>query len=622
MSSSTFTPALLTTPTYPGQNELNLVTNPAAATSVTTGWTAVGLSVSRDTTANPLNPVVPSGFSLSSTASSQTFTSDALTVPATLQNRKLKIEFFYQYVSGTSFTVDVLDGNAVHYNLSTDVSGTTTLAQQTGKFVAYFDTNNTSTLQVRISSTGTGVTKITNIIVGPGIQPQGAALDEWQSYTPVLTASTSNPTTTAASGRYRRVGSNVEIQAAFTVTAYGSGVYIFSLPSGLNINYSATASIGSDFAIGTGNGYVVTNAGSTRIEIVPGFNNTAPYIDKIIGYRYNGSALSNTDLTGASSTIFLVATAPISQYAGSGNVQLAQNDTEYSWNNGDITAAGALNTTAFGYGPSGTAVQSINSTTISSISRGIVRFQTPIQVTDALILEFSENRTTWYPLPFYKSTGGHVIQSLQLISGGGYTGAGLRQGSSTEVEVNFGNSGANSTQTAWSNLSGVFWRVRKSSAGAAVGFGIVNSQSAGLFPITNSNLDDGTATRLGLKQYVHGVTYNNGVTLSLTSAQAGFVVNRAVFIPYQMQDGTWRLKWNIRVNITSATLTALTMTLNGVVFNDSWACSGLWGGNALGVRAFVNAGANTLTVESSSVTTSAASHSGDVELTAKPTWAY
>lgn len=152
-------------------------------------------------------------------------------------------------------------------------------------------------------------------------------------------------------------------------------------------------------------------------------------------------------------------------------------------------------------------------------------------------------------------------------------------------------------------------------------FGGVKTFNNGL-EFTSAALSDVQATRLGLKQYLHGTTYNGGIAPTVTSAQAGFTVNRAVFIPYQMQDGTWRLKWNIRVNITSATLSSLSMNLNGVVFTDAWACSGLWGANAVGVRAFVNAGSNTIAIESGSVTTSAASHSGDVELTSKPTWAY
>lgn len=618
MSSSTFTPNILTTPTYPGQNELNLVTNPAAATSASTGWTATGLSVSRDTTSNPLNPVVPTGFSLSSTANAQTFTSEALTVPATLQNRKLKIEFFYQYVSGTSFTVDVLDGNAVHYNLSTDVSGTTTLAQQTGKFVAYFDTNNTSTLQVRISSTGTGVTRITNFIVGPGIQPQGAVNEGPIAYTPTTDGF---GTITSSVAYYTRRGSYIKVQGRFQTGTVNANSAFVSLPSGLTVDTSAILSnviVGKWWRNQAG-----ANARKTS-GLATDYTVNASVL-RFVNDDYATAVAPSTPLAGnavaaSSEVIWFDFELPIAQWAGSGTVQLAQNDVEYASNSYTTGDNNAGSTTSFAYGPAGSLIP--NGAAGTAYNR-TVQFSSSIQAGDRLTLEVDQGTggARWVSadqiVPFFTQTTnsyGLYVGSTSANSAVVTFAAGGYQSGAT-----FGANGA-----AWSVLSGSNWRwrVRKSSAGAAVGFGIVNSQSAGLLPVSNSNLDDGTATRLGLKQYMHGVTYNNGVTLSLTSAQAGFSVNKAVFIPYQMQDGTWRLKWNIRVNITSATLTALTMTLNGVVFNDSWACSGLWGANALGVRAFVNAGANTLTVESSSVTTSAAAHSGDVELTAKPTWAY
>ena len=69
-------------------------------------------------------------------------------------------------------------------------------------------------------------------------------------------------------------------------------------------------------------------------------------------------------------------------------------------------------------------------------------------------------------------------------------------------------------------------------------------------PIGMSNAE---ATLRGLKQYLHGTAYNGG-NAPTVGGVAG--VTRGVFVPYQTQDGTWRLKFNLVVNSLSAWITA------------------------------------------------------------------
>jgi hypothetical protein len=66
-------------------------------------------------------------------------------------------------------------------------------------------------------------------------------------------------------------------------------------------------------------------------------------------------------------------------------------------------------------------------------------------------------------------------------------------------------------------------------------------------------MDDATATRLGLKKYVHGTTYFNGIAPTITATASGLVVGVNSIIPYQMQDGSWRLKGNIATSYSSNT---------------------------------------------------------------------
>lgn len=130
---------------------------------------------------------------------------------------------------------------------------------------------------------------------------------------------------------------------------------------------------------------------------------------------------------------------------------------------------------------------------------------------------------------------------------------------------------------------------------------------------------DAEATMMGLKQYLHGGSYKDG--LAPTISGSGVSVIRALFIPYQVQDGTWRLKFNLAVTATSTT--SLTLSVNGIVTknvtNYFQAISNFPGGNY--GRGYMGIGTNTI-ILTSDLSTTSYSASGDIELNSKPTWAY
>lgn len=86
-----------------------------------------------------------------------------------------------------------------------------------------------------------------------------AAGDAWISYAPTLSAATTPPTMGASSiaGRYRLVGKTADVSIEFTAGAgfaAGSGVYRFSLPSGvapLNTNVNAVLGMANVVDIST-----------------------------------------------------------------------------------------------------------------------------------------------------------------------------------------------------------------------------------------------------------------------------------------------------------------------------------------------------------------------------------
>ncbi len=161
------------------------------------------------------------------------------------------------------------------------------------------------------------------------------------------------------------------------------------------------------------------------------------------------------------------------------------------------------------------------------------------------------------------------------------------------------------------------WRLVKSTIPQAVGFGLLQSGQSGLFPAAQSQLDDVTATRLGYKAYLSGTNYNGGISPTVTGTT---VVTRALFIPYQLQDGTWHVRFNMDVNVSSNT--AQTITVNGVVFKTSINQAVAFSANvATAAIVHTSSGAATITGTFASAITNLRL-SGDVELDSKPTWAY
>jgi hypothetical protein len=392
-------------------------------------------------------------------------------VPETLRNRKLKLEFYYKQVSGASFTVDVLDGSSNPYSLSTDVSGTTTLANTSGKFTCYFDTNSTSSLRVQLTSTGAGVTKVTQIIVGPGIQPQGAVVGEWQSYTPSSTQGWG--TVTLPVFFYKRVGSSIIIKAKFVAGTTDGNEARISLPTGLTSGTTNTLTMVGAYARDTS---TAATANQVYIENGVSYLTFGRADGTVAGYtKRAGNVLASS----GENIGFTTAEIPISEWAGSGTVNLAQNDVEYAYNSDSTTSAGHTADTGFAYGPQGVNFLGIVSTTTGySLTKKRVRFQTPVRSTDKIEIEISgDNGTTWSSL-------GDNADVIPLDASGNYVyGMGIVPINTTDVYVQFGNGGRTRSETstvfsaagqAWTEISGNRkWRLKKSSAGAAVGFGIV-----------------------------------------------------------------------------------------------------------------------------------------------------
>jgi hypothetical protein len=273
---------------------------------------------------------------------------------------------------------------------------------------------------------------------------------EWQSYS--LTVSGLGAGTGTGSAKYRRVGDSIQIAVDFQKDATpgsGTSTVLFSLPTNLSIDSSKiTAALHG----------TVWHTLSTITSTVVCAAAAAVSTSAVFLIAQNSATNVQGASIGASQRIRFNTFVPIAEWAGSGTVQLAQNDVEYASNDGTNNV----------YGPIGTAMPT---TSASAVTR-TVTFQTPIQDGDKFTLEYRPTLTSQW------SSEGLKIEQVAPTQWATYNSTSeggwgeVRQSSSTQVVVVWRRY-RNGT-TNWAGSADGYWRVRKSSAGAAVGFGIVS----------------------------------------------------------------------------------------------------------------------------------------------------
>jgi hypothetical protein len=582
MSNSAFSPSVLTVPstgtTGSGQGELNLITNPVAAVNLD-GWVGAG----RGTSGGPLSPTIDTYFTVLNTAGSESSTTgayDVLSLPSGLQNKKLKVEFYFTSPALDTFKVSVYKGTT-RVPLTTDVSGSTALPQSTtGKFVAYFDTDSSGTWTVSITRTGgAGATALqfTNVVVGPGIQPQGAVVGEWQSYTPTGTWTTN----TTYTGRYRRVGDSMDFEVKLVLAGAPNSTALYvNMPLGLTLDTTKIQEASGGNILGS---TYILDAGVKDILGPVGYLSASQvrpqYADDAAAGVAPLAITQTAPITfGSSDTIIIrVDNVPIAEWAGSGTVQLAQNDVEFASNDGSAgVAANTAYTTGMVYGPSGSNFVAVASTTTNASTDYLVRFQTPVQNTDLIQIEAQDGTGTWNLISNYSASPIRTYQN----QANSYYGLGWYRHPTvnTDIYVQFGNmgSGPNTTVSTayaaagntWSGFTGRKWRVRKSSAGAAVGFGIVSpGVSSGL--VSASGLPGNTTGNVVAAGYVGEVFSNTGTGVSVPTT--GWT-NIATIT---LTAGTWSIGTTTRAGgVVNATylqsgIATASASSTGLVFGDT-----------------------------------------------------
>jgi len=503
--------------TTAGSGELNLVGSPSNGS----GWLSAngGGTLSTTSTAGdlPLGPAVTTAIKITSGTGASTeatlaeTNSFAFTTPAAYAV-KTKVELWLRPGSNfinSEWTVSVYAGST-RQALTTDSSSFTYLPNANGKFTTYFDAVASTAYTVRLTrklnaGTNAGVLNVTSVIVGPGIQPQGAVVGPWLSYTPTFAGF---GTVASIVMKYRQVGDSVEIAGNFTAGTPTATNATFTLPNG----YSSVAAGATNphtgrwarnVAIGSArkSGQMLLDSSGSALVYFSSDDYTAAVNPK--------DGMLGTDFIGTGDILTVAnCVVPIASLAGSGTVNLAQNDVQYYYGTGGTWGTSSTLTTAQGQGGvlGGTTTPSLTTFFYTIVPT------TPIPISVTPVLQVSGDGVHWNNVP---STQLAVVNIESFRNDGtNYIGACANVTSGGNIRVDFGKYPYGVT-VAWSGTW--YWRVVVAQPGQAVGFGAFQAASS-----TNPAGISGLVPAAGLPGRTDGVAVAAGnVGEIVTTGQIG-----------------------------------------------------------------------------------------------------
>lgn len=466
-----------------GSGEKNYILNPSNATNWTASGAGITVATSVTASALPREFTTKSGILITGVSGSTAYVYYRFTLDDVDLNRKLKIKIDLKPVSGyvaSDMKIDLYSNTASAYNgtstriaTSSDSSSICAIPNMTGQFQTTVDMPDSTApymeLRVGLNASSTQAIVISDVVVGPGLQPQGAVVEEWKSYTPTTQGLGS---ISANSTQYRRVGDSMEIRIVFASGITTNVEPRIGLPSGYTISAPDRQMVGSLGLDATSGGVfsLLATSGQTYLRL---------------GQLDNSSNTGYAPLAGNATLVNSVtyagyATVVISEWSGSGTVNLAQNDVEYASNS---STSDADDTTSFAYGPSGSAIP----TTQTSAHRKRVRFQTPYTDSDIITLEVqAQSGAPWVVFQGDENNG---VQSYMIQNSVTY-GLATRyvSGAPTDFDLYIGQYaqangatyGASGRDWSTPNGNGMKWRLKKAKGGQAVGFGKATDGSLGL----------------------------------------------------------------------------------------------------------------------------------------------
>jgi hypothetical protein len=293
--------------------------------------------------------------------------------------------------------------------------------------------------------------------------------------------------------------------------------------------------------------YAGGNGGIKNADI----NNRALCVRGISGQNYiefsqasspssslNGTAFNDTASSNAFYFLDISASIPISQW--SSNVTMADRAVEEYASNSSTSDAN--DTTSFAYGVNGSSLPG----SLTALRTKRVQFTTPILPTDALILEVSFDRVKWSEV-LADDNGNALDFQAQNLSTYGMT---LRQTSglaSNQINVQFGtyavatNTTYGAAGAGWNLLTQGYYRVRKVSGGAAVGY-----------PVSARNIVGDTSGTAVPSGYVSERLFSSRLRSASLGQSSGVAADITSSITLGL--GTWTISGSYGIRTTGANL--------------------------------------------------------------------
>ncbi len=475
------------------------------------GWTASGsgITVATDTTASdlPRANTTQTGIKFTGVSGSTAYAYVRFTLDAADFNVKQQLQFALNGTLGSNasgnFRVDVYSNMASNYGgtytrlpLSTDSSSVSSLPALEGTYRTTFDAPGSAQqwIEVRIGLNAAVTTSIviSDLVVGPGTQVQGAAVTGWQSYTPTLTGV---GTPTSLNALYRRVGDSIDVRVSFvtgTTTAVNAAV---SLPNGwtTSVGYAQ----GNNVVVGRWDRDVAT-ASQLRNGPIVAPNASGSTVVNAAYDDFNAAVSPLTlqqaaNIWSSSQFVELYFTVQVDQLIGSGTLNVSQNDIIYYYPTGGTW--GTTGTVTTNIGPGG--VLGGTSTPGSNQFQWTMAPTYPVPTGATAVLETSPDGIHW-------SRGANFsllapVENLRY-DGTNWFGANTEINTSGQIVLCFGKYPYGTTATPYTGTW--YLRIAVGLPGQAVGFGIASNGSSGLIPY----YQDGTFTATASGACVTSVT--------------------------------------------------------------------------------------------------------------------
>jgi hypothetical protein len=412
-------------------------------------------------------------------------------------------------------------GNASACSSTASAKLPTGTAQFNGSFIPTSTAGDVFALRFRRLA-GSVQVRIDSLFVGNIPVRTGAAVTNMINFTTNPTVAGLGTGSGTVTAKYSQSGDRANIEFGFIKDASagtGTADVTVTLPTGFGID--TTKLVASSYnSVGSGH---YRNPSNQYIPLSVYTDGTLLY------FRIGGTAnLRGQDLAATTGTLVFQISVPIVNW--SSNVQMADRALEEYASNSDTSNTD--NFTAFAYGSNGSAIPTITLGTTGSNTKR-VRFQTPIQATDTIIIELLTNSTTstW-------QAQRTPVTSLNTSIYGMYT----TPVNVTDVDISFGRGGITANGAATYGATGEAWtgyaryRVRKVSSGAQIGGAISTSNIVGR--------TDGSTVGSG---YI-------GETIEAVASGNYLTTTSAVNVPglsLALTKGLWQITYAIGVEVDS-----------------------------------------------------------------------